>query len=147
MWNTVTVFSPAIKSVSTKTNCKLVRMVCCNKPVVFLLFTSLITIYLITTINSHLTITNIMTSTLSHFTTAVIIPITITNVSPCSHHYEYNGVSLQATLADFITLLFHVILNFQSTKMILGFNSFVFTIFTLIYAKFVLTSVWNLPFI
>ena len=40
------------------------------------------------------------------------------------------------TLTIFITLLFHIILNFQPTKKILGFNIFsLFTLFTLIYAK------------
>ena len=48
--------------------------------------------------------------------------------------YDYNfkckGVSLQASFSMLITLLFHVILNCQLTKMILAFN--IFSIFNLI---------------
>ena len=42
----------------------------------------------------------------------------------CDYNCEYKGVSLQASFNMFITLLFHVILNFESTKMILVFNIF-----------------------
>ena len=40
------------------------------------------------------------------------------------YNYQYKGVSLQAFFSMLINLLFHVILNFQSTKMILVFNIF-----------------------
>ena len=40
----------------------------------------------------------------------------------CDYNYDYKDVSLQASLSMLITLLFHVILNFQSTKIILAFN-------------------------
>ena len=53
-----------------------------------------------------------------------------------NYNYEYKGVSLQASFSMSITLLFCVILNFQSTKMILAFNIFsIFNLITLTYMK------------
>ena len=50
------------------------------------------------------------------------------------YNYKYKGVSLQASFSMLITLLFHVVLNFQSTKMILAFNIFsIFNLITLTY--------------
>ena len=46
------------------------------------------------------------------------------------YNYEYKGVSLQAFLSMLISQKFHMILNFQSTKMISIFN--IFSIFNLI---------------
>ena len=46
------------------------------------------------------------------------------------HNFKYKGVSLQASFSMLITLLFDVVLNFQSTQMILTFN--IFSIFNLI---------------
>ena len=52
------------------------------------------------------------------------------------YNYEYKGVSLQAPFSMLITLLFHVLLNFHSTKMILVFNIFsIFNLITLTYTK------------
>ena len=42
----------------------------------------------------------------------------------CNYYCKYNSFSLQTALIIFITLLFNVILNFQSIKMILGCNIF-----------------------
>ena len=42
----------------------------------------------------------------------------------CNYCCQYNSISLQTALMIFITSLCNVILNFQSTKMILGFNIF-----------------------
>ena len=36
------------------------------------------------------------------------------------YNYKYKSVSLQVTFNMLITLLFHIVLNFQSTKMILA---------------------------
>ena len=53
-----------------------------------------------------------------------------------NYNYKCKGVSLQASFSMLITLLFHVILNFQSTKMILAFNIFrIFNLITLTYMK------------
>ena len=41
-----------------------------------------------------------------------------------NYNYEYKGVILQAFFSMLIALLFHVILDFQSAKMILAFNIF-----------------------
>ena len=55
----------------------------------------------------------------------------------CNYRCEYSSISLQPAVMILITLLFNVILNFQSTKMILGFNIFsIFILFILSYAKF-----------
>ena len=52
------------------------------------------------------------------------------------YNYEYKGVSFQVSFSMLITLLFHVVLNFQSTKMILVFNIFsIFNLITLTYPK------------
>ena len=52
------------------------------------------------------------------------------------YNYEYQGVSLQASFSFLIALLFHVVLNFQSTKMILIFNIFtILNLITLTYTK------------
>ena len=52
------------------------------------------------------------------------------------YNYEYKGVSFQVSFSMLITLLFHVVLNFQSTKMILVFNIFsIFNLITLAYMK------------
>ena len=52
------------------------------------------------------------------------------------YNYKYKGVSLQASFSMLITLLFLVVLNFQSTKMILVFNIFsIFDLITLTYTK------------
>ena len=52
------------------------------------------------------------------------------------YSYEYMVVSLQASFSMLITLLFRVIFNFQSTKMILVFNVFcTFNLITLTYVK------------
>ena len=40
------------------------------------------------------------------------------------YDFKYKGVSLQASFSMLIILLFHVVLNFQSTEMILAFNIF-----------------------
>ena len=58
----------------------------------------------------------------------------------CDYNYEYKGVYLQASFSTLITLLYHVILSFQSTKTILVFN--IFSIFNLITFFFFL--VWAL---
>ena len=59
-----------------------------------------------------------------------------TFVSINDYYYEYKGVSLQASFSMLITLLFQVVLNFQSTKMILVFNIFsIFNLITLTYTK------------
>ena len=53
------------------------------------------------------------------------------------YNYKYKGGSLQASFSILITLLFHVILNFQSTKMILAFNVFsIFNLITVTYMKY-----------
>ena len=53
-----------------------------------------------------------------------------------NYNYKYKVVSLQASFSMLITLLFHVILNFQSTKIILAFNIFrIFNLITLTYMK------------
>ena len=44
------------------------------------------------------------------------------------YNYEYKDVSLQASFSMLITLLFHVILNFQLTEMILVLIFFAFLI-------------------
>ena len=52
------------------------------------------------------------------------------------YNYEYKGVSWQFSFGMLITLLFHVILNFQSTKMILAFNNFdILNLITLTFMK------------
>ena len=56
-----------------------------------------------------------------------------------NYNYEYKGVFLQAFFSMLIALLFHVILDFQSAKMILVFN--IFCIFNLIAFVFL---VWAL---
>ena len=51
-------------------------------------------------------------------------------------NYKYKGVSLQASFSMLIILLFHVVLNFQSTKIILAFNILsIFNLITLAYTK------------
>ena len=53
------------------------------------------------------------------------------------YNYGHNAVSLQASFSKLITLLFHVNLYFQSTKMVLAFNIFnIFSLITLNYLKF-----------
>ena len=65
----------------------------------------------------------------------------------CNYCCEYNSISLQTALMIFITLLFNVILNFQLTKIILGFNIFsIFILFILIYAKFYTKFSLNLTY-
>ena len=52
------------------------------------------------------------------------------------YNYKCKGVSLPASFSMWITLLFHIVLNFQSTKMILVFNIFsIFNLITLTYTK------------
>ena len=54
----------------------------------------------------------------------------------CNYSYEHKDVFLQASFRMLITLLFHVILNFQSTKLILAFNIFsIFNLIVFIYMK------------
>ena len=57
-------------------------------------------------------------------------------VSFYDYNHEYKGVSLQASFSMLITLLLHVILNFQSTKIMLAFNIFsISNLTTLTYMK------------
>ena len=52
------------------------------------------------------------------------------------YNYKCKGVFLQASFGMLITLLLHVVLNFQSTKIILAFNIFsIFNLITLTYTK------------
>ena len=44
----------------------------------------------------------------------------------CNYCCDFNSISLQIALTIFIALSFNVILNFQSTKMILGFKFLAF---------------------
>ena len=96
--------------------------------------------HFITTTNFPLNITNnniIITTTLKHFIVVVVILIPLRKSAHCNYHHGHNGVSSQTSLMIFFTLLFHVILlNFKSTKMILGFTIFIiFILFALICEK------------
>ena len=93
------------------------------------------------------------TSTPSLLQLSATLPLLSLSPSPlrksvsCNYCCAYNSLFLQTALMFFITLLFNVILNFQSTKMILGFTIFsIFILVILIYAKFFTKFSLNLTY-